>query len=317
MSRFLVAVLLPPLTLLDGTASLQAATVSTAQVSDTVVSFLGEPLPSPPFSESRRIDLEAKLATARADSEADPSDIEATIWLGRRLAYLGRYTEAIEVFSAGIDRHPAEPRLYRHRGHRFITTRQLAKAIEDLETAAGLIEGLPDQVEPDGLPNERGIPTSTLQSNIWYHLGLARYLKGDFSAALEAYEACIKVSRNPDMRVATSHWLYMTLRRLDLTQRAEEILVPITADLDVIENHEYQQLLLMYKGELEEGEIWPPSGDGVTSATLGYGFGNWHLYNGRAAKADTIFRLVLEGDQWAAFGYLAAEAEIARSQGKI
>jgi len=259
---------------------------------------------------------QAKLDAAQATFDQNPVDVEAIIWLGRRQAYLGRYEEAIETFTQGIEEHPGEPRLYRHRGHRYLTTRHPDRAIADLERAAELIEGTPDEIEPDGLPNAAGIPTSTLQSNIWYHLGLARYLQGDFTMAQRAYEECLEVSKNPDMQVATSHWLYMTLRRQGLEIQAQALLEPITVDMEIIENHEYHQLLLMYREEIGLQEIWPPAGDGLTSATLGYGVGNWHLYNGRPEEAEATFQEIVEGDQWAAFGFLAAEAEIARSQGR-
>ncbi len=46
--------------------------------------------------------------------------------------------------------------------------------------------------------------------------------------------------------------------------------------------------------------------------TLGYGVGNWHLYNGRVDLAREVFRRIVSGPQWASFGYLAAEAELKR-----
>jgi len=49
------------------------------------------------------------------------------------------------------------------------------------------------------------------------------------------------------------------------------------------------------------------------SAAAIYGIGNWNLYEGRHEKAREIFLDLLATDQWAAFGYIAAEAEIARS----
>jgi len=279
-----------------------------------IVSFLGERLVPVDLPEEVRTDFQAKLNAAQAVFDANPGDVEATIWLGRRQAYLGRYQEAIETFTRGIARHPDEPRLYRHRGHRYITTRHLDRAIADLEKAAELVAGTPDEIEPDGLPNAAGIPTGTLQSNIWYHLGLARYLEGDFLGAQSAYEECLEVSKNPDMLVATSHWLYMTLRRLGLESQAAELLEPITVDMEILENREYHQLLLMYREEMALEEIWPPADNGITSATLGYGVGNWYLYHGQPTKAEEMFQQIVEGDQWAAFGFLAAEAEIARSQ---
>jgi tetratricopeptide (TPR) repeat protein len=281
------------------------------------ISLLGDTLYPPELLAEVRADREVRLAEARADYEADPSDVDALIWYGRRTAYLGDYRQAIEIYSNGIERHPDEPRLYRHRGHRYISVRRVDAAIADLERAAELIADREDRIEPDGLPNARNIPTSTLHSNIWYHLGLAYYLKGDFENALRAYRRCMAVSRNPDMLVATSYWLYITLRRLDRVSEAAAVLEPIDADLDIIENGSYHRLLLMYKGELgaetlvEEAE----AGGDLENATLGYGVGSWHLYNGRRKLAEAAFRNILKGPQWAAFGYIAAEADLQRLGG--
>ncbi len=37
--------------------------------------------------------------------------------------------------------------------------------------------------------------------------------------------------------------------------------------------------------------------------------------NGRPAEARAVFERVTEGDQWAAFGFIASEAELARLRG--
>ena len=142
------------------------------------------------FSAETRRELELKRDEAQQRFDKEFNNVEAIIWLGRRTAYLAHYKEAIFTFSDGIEQFPTDPRLYRHRGHRYITLRCFDAAIADLEKAAKLIKGKPDEIEPDGLPNARNIPTSTLQSNIWYHLGLAYYLKGDFRRALSAYREC-------------------------------------------------------------------------------------------------------------------------------
>src|SRR6185369_8701769 len=142
--------------------------------------------------------LEIRLARAQAAFDRDPDDAEAIVWLGRRTAYLGRFRAAIAIYSEGIASFPADARLYRHRGHRYITLRRFQSAIVDLDRAARLIEGKPDEVEPDGVPNARNTPTSTLHSNVWYHLGLAYFLTGDFESARRAYERCLGVSKTPD-----------------------------------------------------------------------------------------------------------------------
>jgi tetratricopeptide (TPR) repeat protein len=279
-------------------------------------SLLDQPLYAPQLSAEFRAEQESLLEQARAELRARPHDPEALIWVGRRQAYLGRYRMALRTYSEGIEEHPDEPRLYRHRGHRHITVREFDQAARDLERAAGLIAGRPDEVEPDGLPNERNIPTSTLGSNVWYHLGLARYLAGDFEGARDAYRECLEFSKNPDMLVATSHWLYMTLRRLGRGDEAREVLEPIHAGMDVIENTDYHQLLLMYKGDREPEELLVQAREagGVGLGTTAYGVGNWFLHGGDRDRAVEIFRSIMSMDTWAAFGFIAAEAELARLQ---
>ena len=291
------------------------AAVATLPEGAEAVSLLGEPLyPAPAPAEVAARQAE-DVDAARADYEADPGDADAIIWLGRRIGYTGRYRDAIEVFSEGIRKHPGDARMYRHRGHRWISVREFDRAIEDLAHAAALVQGEPDEVEPDGQPNERGIPTSTLQSNIHYHLALAHYLKGDFETALPSYRDYLAVTTNPDQLVAISHWWYMALRRLGRDEEAAAVLEPVTAELDVIENTPYHRLLLMYKGEIEANELWNPESEDPTGVASAYGVATWHLYNGRAQQAEEMFRRILEGSGWAGFGYIAAEAEIARLSG--
>jgi dipeptidyl aminopeptidase/acylaminoacyl peptidase len=269
----------------------------------------------PPIPADRRQTLEDNLAAAMAAFAKDPDGPEAIIWLARRLGYLGRYREAIAVLTRGIEKHPEDIRLYRHRGHRYITVREPDRAVADLSRAAALIETrkIPDQVEPDGDPNPANVPTSTSHFNVYYHLGLAHYLTGAFAPALAAYRECLKYSAGSDDRlVATTDWLYMTLRRLGQTEEAERVLRPITAGLKVIENHAYWHRLLFYKGEKTAEELLGPRADAVELATYGYGVGNWYLYNGDREKARQVFERVVAGEMWPAFGFIAAEAELAR-----
>ena len=280
-------------------------------------SLLGAPLFAPELSDETRTKREARLAEAEARLADTPDDVEAMIWVGRRTAYLGRYNDAVAIFDRAIERNPENPKLYRHRGHRYVTLRKFDHAIEDLERAAALTAGQPDQVEPDGMPNSRNIPTSTLQTNIWYHLGLAYYLKGDFEQALRCYRRCLAVSKNPDMLCATSHWLYMTLRRLGRDDEAAIVLEPIDEEMDVIENQAYHELLLMYRGERDPEELWARAAASTASldpASAGYGIGNWYLEEGQTERAELIYGQILEAGQWPAFGHIAAEAEFARSR---
>jgi tetratricopeptide (TPR) repeat protein len=202
--------------------------------------------------------------------------------------------------------------MYRHRGHRFISLRLFDQAIDDLEAAGELIEGTLDEVEPDGIPNERNTPVSSLHFNIWYHLGLAYYLVGDYESALSCYEECLKVSDIPDKLVATTQWTYMTLRLLERKEEAEGLLAPITESMDIIENQHYHRLLLMYKGIVTPDQVMDEARElgPLAVATVGYGVGNWYLYNEREEKAVEVYNEILDTGGWSGFGYIAAEADL-------
>ena len=304
--------------MLVAAAVILAATDLEAQTESqaAVTSLLGKalaPLALEPGDEGR---MQAQLAEAVATWEKDPDDADALIWVGRRTAYLGRYREAIDLYTQGITRHPADARMYRHRGHRYLTVREIDRAVADLEKADALIAGRPDEVEPDGLPNARNIPTGTLNSNVWYHLALAYYLQGDFSRAADTWRRALDAVANADNLVASGNWLYLALRRAGRDAEAARVLEPVTADLDVIENGSYHQLLLMYKGERTPEALLAAAEAGSGDAAVRYGVSAWLLVNGRRREAEAIWARLLAGRDWAAFGYLAAEAEVARPKWK-
>lgn len=269
----------------------------------------------PVLSEAARKTYESKLAEAENNYRKDSLSADNIIWLGRRRAYLGEYEKAIAIFTKGIALHPGDARMYRHRGHRYITLRCFDKAIADFKKAAQLIKGKPDEVEPDGLPNAKDIPTSTLQSNTWYHLGLTYFIKGDYKKALKAYKECLKVSTNPDMYVATANWMYISLRRLGKKNRAAALLATVNPDMELIENKDYLQILLLYKNRQvtdDPVQYLKTGKDGLGLASFGYGLGTCLLLNGEKEKAAKVYRLITDSNQWSSFGYIAAEAELNR-----
>ena len=81
---------------------------------------------------------------------------------------------------------------------------------------------------------------------------------------------------------------------------------------DVIESGSYLELLRLYQSD-SGGEMGVESPEDMYGAALGYGYGNWLLYNGRVEEARAVFeQMVAARNQWASFGYIAAEAELAR-----
>jgi tetratricopeptide (TPR) repeat protein len=263
-----------------------------SQQEPEVVSLLGKALYSTPAEGEELAKLQENLAKALRAVEADPNNVEAIIAYGRALAGLWRYREAIEVYSKGIQAHPGEAMLHRHRGHRYITIRDFDRAVADMAKAAGL--------------NDKDF-------DIWYHLGLAHYLRGEFEKARAAYESCLRVAADDDSRIAVSSWLYAALRRLDRKEEAALVLKGISDGMKVEENTSYFNLLLFFKGLKTEDEVITGAANSeLDAATVGYGLGCWHLYNGQKEKARADFEKIVTGRYWPAFGFIAAEAELAR-----
>tara|TARA_A100000171_G_scaffold49801_2_gene59668 strand:+ start:1332 stop:2267 length:936 start_codon:yes stop_codon:yes gene_type:complete len=271
----------------------------------------GSPLYIPERSDEATSALEANLKEAETNYKAEPNEMN-TIWLGRRWAYLTNYNKAIGVFSDGIKQFPNSYKLYRHRGHRYISTRQFEKAEADYKKAFELMDKEKIEVEPDGAPNSMNIPLSNTQFNILYHYGLALYLQGKFEEATEIYKECLKYSVNDDLLVATTDWLYMSLMRDGKAEEATAVLEPIHSEMTIIENDSYYKRIMMYKGELAKEELLRTDQMDValSLATQGYGMGNWYLYNGDTAKAKEIFQKVIDTGNWPAFGYVAAEVDL-------
>lgn len=273
----------------------------------------GQPLFPPAESPESLRRKDSLLRIAEDNYRRDATQLDNIIWYGRRLAYLSRFDEAIDVFTKGLQHHANAPELLRHRGHRYITLRKFDNAIGDLTTAADAVRGRPIQIEPDGVPNRYNTPLSNLQFNIWYHLALAHFLKGDYAEAEVAYDSCKIYLTNPDLLVAFADWYYMTLVRLGKTDEAALLLDAITPDLEIVENGGYFNRLMMYKGEFapeillsfdqitEENEL--------TVVTQGYGAAFYYEMQGDTARARAIREQILKTSYWAAFGYIAAEAD--------
>ena len=267
-----------------------------------VVTLLGDTLYSPELKEGKSFDQFKSAQLNYFDNLDNP---ESIIWYGRRIAYLGYFKQAIKVFTLGIETYPNDARFYRHRGHRYISTRQYDNAINDFEKAVILIDQTIDQIEPDGLPNSKNIPLSTLHGNIWYHLGLAYYLKNDMNNALKAFANRSVTHKYDDNIVSGGHWLYMIYKRLNKIEESKAVVDQVNQEMDIIENMSYHQSCLFYKGLIEESELL------IDEVAL-YSFANWYIYEKKdTLKAKEYYQELLKGNPFS-FAYIAGEADWVR-----
>jgi tetratricopeptide (TPR) repeat protein len=281
-------------------------------IDSTFTTPLGKTYEIPQPSEK----ILAQYEEAKTAFEANPEDVDEIIWYGRRTAYLGQYRQAIDIYTKGLEKYPNEPRLYRHRGHRYISIREYDLAIADFEKAAQLIAGTPDEVEPDGMPNAQNIPVSSLHGNIWYHLGLAYYLTHQYEKAYASYLKCRESGNHYDNIVSSTHWLYMIQQRLGNPDKADSLLAPIHADSTVIENQSYADLCLLYKGWIPVDSLIQEGPGNPSNDAVRYGVANWYLYHGDTTQAKKMMEELIKEKAFTSFGYLAAESDLIRYFGQ-
>ena len=160
---------------------------------------------------------------------------------------------------------------------------------------------------------ERAAALDSTSYDIWYHLGLAYYLTGRFDAAAQAYRRCLAVADSPDNVVAVSDWLWMALKRAGQDSAAAQVLIAIGDSMPVRENAAYYNRLLFYRGRRTEVDLrgLMAAGD-LEQASIGYGLANWYLIRGDRVRALELFRQIVDGTYWPAFGFIAAETELQR-----
>lgn len=264
--------------------------------------------PSPAADAAAR--LAADLTEAERAHAARPDDRDAAIWHARRLGYLGRYRVAVAVLTEALARHPGDPFLLRHRGHRWLTLRKFERARADLLAAADACRITPDATEPDGQPTPGRPPHSSLHYNVHYHLGLACFLLGDWAMAEHAWLCCLAVVDDDESRVAVTHWLWCARMRLGDPAGAFAVVAPIHAGMDVVENVAYLDLCLLYRGDRTRAELAPRAGS--SGSAMAFGLAHHALATGDRTRARAELQALAASPGWSAFGVVAAEAELVR-----
>ncbi|MGI9260552.1 MAG: hypothetical protein ACR2QR_00880, partial [Woeseiaceae bacterium] len=147
------------------------ASVGAGAEDNITETLIGTPITEPGWSAATKARLEKDLEIARAVMEIAPEREDSYIWLGRRLGYLARNGEAVDVFTDGLRQFPDSYKLLRFRGRHLARNRQFERAIADYRRAAELVEGIQDSYEPDGIINARHQYLGSYRSNVHYYLG--------------------------------------------------------------------------------------------------------------------------------------------------
>jgi len=230
------------------------------------------------------------VKSARDALETDPRSITRIIDLGVAQSGARQFREAIATFTQGLEIEPTNALLLRWRGHRYLSVREFDRAFADL-TRGGAID-------------------STIYG-IWYHLGVAQYVRGDFAEAAASFAKAQPIAPDAGELAGSTDWLWMSLSRAGRGAEAKAMLdgrpdsKPVT--------NAYTRRLQLYRGEIGPDAVLAPADtDDVQIATLAYGLGNWYLLRGDTAQARTWFERSIQSGGWPGFGFIVSEAELRR-----
>lgn len=231
------------------------------------------------------------VARAQEALARDPRNVDLIIALGIAQSGVQQFRAAIETFTRGLAIAPGHAMLYRWRGHRHLSLREFDRALADLT---------------------RGLEIDPANYGILFHLGIIRFIRGEFPAAADLFRRAQPFAPNPGELAGSTDWRWMSLARAGRLAEAQAMLDQRPDSLPVDPNYGYARRLALYRGAIPPGELLRAGDDDVTVATLAYGLGNWYLVRGDTASARAMFQRSVASGGWAAFGFILSEVELAR-----
>jgi len=230
------------------------------------------------------------IARAQAALTADPKNVQRFIDLGVAQSGARQFREAIQTFTRAMAIEPNNAMLYRWRGHRYLSVRELDKAQADLT---------------------KGLKLDSTNYGILYHLGIVRFARGDFAGAARLFARAQPHAPDAGELAGSTDWLWMSLMRAGRKADAEAMLARRPDSLPV--DNAYTRRLKLYRGEIgPDAVITPADTADVQAATLAYGLGNWYLVRGDTARAKTYFERSVKSGGWPGFGFIMSEVELRR-----
>src|ERR1043166_3600609 len=143
------------------------------------------------------------IARAEAAHKLDPKNIDKIIALGVAQSGARQFREAITTFAKGLEISPNNAMLLRWRGHRYLSTRQMDKALADLT---------------------RGNKIDTTNYGIWYHLGIVRFARGEFDQAATCFTRALPRAPDAGEHAGSTDWLWMSYMRAGKPKEAAALL---------------------------------------------------------------------------------------------
>ncbi|HVT37971.1 MAG TPA: tetratricopeptide repeat protein [Gemmatimonadaceae bacterium] len=245
---------------------------------------------SPAGVEYRSQPDSGPIARAERALAADPRNVARVIDLGVAQSGARQFREAIATFTRGLEIAPNDPLLYRWRGHRYLSVREFDKAMADLS---------------------RGAKIDSTIYGIWYHLGIVRFARGDFTGAADAFSRAQPRAPDGSELAGATDWLWMSLSRAGRAAEAKAMLARRPDSLPA--NNAYARRLKLYRGEIGPEQVFTPGDTAdVQVATLAFGVGNWYVVRDDTARAKSWFERSVKSGGWPGFGFIISEIELRR-----
>jgi tetratricopeptide (TPR) repeat protein len=211
--------------------------------------------------------------------------VEELFALAKALNFQLRYREALTVYDRILALEPENALAYRQRAPRFLNTLQPEKAIQDFLKCREL---------------------GGDEADLSYRLGIARYLSGDYPAAMAEEEICCPLV-DEEMAVAAMYWHTMSALRCGSDPK---LLRHYRPGMAVGHHTAYERAMAFLAGSLPwahmEALLQQEKSD-LEYSMLAYGSAQWLRVLGKEEAADRLFRSILPLDSfWISYAYIAA-----------
>lgn len=247
---------------------------------------------SPAGVEYRSQSDTGPIARAQAALEADPRSVPRHIALAVAQSGARQFREAISTLTRGLAIAPNDPMLLRWRGHRYLSVREFDLARADLT---------------------RGMALDSTNYGILFHLGVLRFVEGDFAGASDLFARAQPRAPDGGERAGSTDWLWMSLARAGRLAKATAMLERRPDSLPAPPGYAYVTRLRLYRGELTPATLISPADTAdVQVATLNYGLGNWLMARGDTVRARAAWERAVASGGWPGFGFIVSEAELKR-----
>lgn len=248
---------------------------------------------SPAGVEYRSQQDAGAVARAQQALATNPKDLNLIVALGTAQAGVRDMRGAVVTFTKGLEAHPNNALLYRWRGHRHLSLREFDAALADFAS---------------------GLKTDSTVYGIWFHLGIVKFVRGDFNGAADAFTRAQPRAPDAGELAGSTDWLWMSLSRAGKHAEAQAMLDRKPDSLKVTDpEYAYVKRLRMYRGQVKpEALITTTDTADVQQATLNFGLGNYYIVKGDTAHAKQAFERAVRSGGWPGFGFIVSEAELKR-----